>query len=212
MRYTHFLISALLLVYAGCVNKGKEKYFTGTVEYTYTYLSDSLNTDSLKKLRPAKGYFRYDTSNYQSRFTGADTFTYYYSGKLNKCLSKPGSSKKYECEDYGIMTDSVLSVKDYATEEEILGYSCRILELQKKNSWVKYYYTTDLRIASATYKNHKAYNWDVYGTKANGGLILKMEHRFNKFIMSGVADNLSIEKGDFKALEIEESLFSEICK
>ena len=212
MRYTYFLILLLLLANAGCVKKKKEKYFTGTVEYTYTYISDSLNTDSLKKRRPANGYFRYDTSNYQSRFTGADTFTYYYSGNLNKCLSEPVSSKKYECEDYSIMSDSVLFIKDYLTEEEILGYSCRILELQKKNSWVKYYYTTDLRIAPVTYKNHKAYNWDVYGTKAGGGLILKMEHRFSKFVMNGVAVNLRIEKGDFKALDIEESLFSEICK
>lgn len=212
MKYTYFLISLLLFAYTGCVKKAKEKYFTGTVEYTYTYISDSLNTDSLKRLRPANGYFRYDTGNYQSRFTGADTFTYYYSGNLNKCLSEPGSSKKYECEDYSIMSDSVLSVKDYSTKEEILGYPCRILELQKKNSRVKYYYTTDLRVAPLTYKNHKAYNWDVYGTKAGGGLILKMEHRFSKFVMSGLADNLSIKKGDFKALEIEESLFSEICK
>ncbi|MEI2739164.1 MAG: hypothetical protein V9F01_10290 [Chitinophagaceae bacterium] len=212
MKNSFFAILIFLIVHHGCKNKGKEKYFTGTLKYSYTYISDSLNTDSLKKLRPAKGYFRYDTSNYQNRFTGADTFTYYYSGKLNKCLSESGSSKKYECEDYSIMTDSVLSVKDYATEEEIHGYSCRILELQKKNSWVKYYYATDMRIAPATYKNHKAYNWDVYGTKANGGLILKMEHRFKKFTMSGVADSLSIVKGDFKALEIDEALFSEICK
>ena len=103
-------------------------------------------------------------------------------------------------------------MKDYATDEVILGHPCRILELQKKNSWVKYYYATDIRIAPATYKNHKAYNWDIYGMKAEGGLILKMEHRFNKFVMSGVINDLSIKKDDFGALEIDKSLFSEICK
>lgn len=197
---------------AACNNKKDTNYFTGQISYTYSYTSDSLNADSLSGIRPFRGIFRYDTSNYQSRFTGVDTFTYYYSGVLNKCLSAPGLSKEFECEDYSKETDSVISVKDYPTDEKILGYPCRILELQKKSSWVKYYYATDLHIAPATYKNHKAYNWDVYGIKAKGGLILKLEHRFKKFVMSGVADSLLILEADFKALEINESLFSVICK
>ena len=212
MRSLAYIPFIILVVLSGCSNKKEKGYFSGEISYTYSYASDSLNVDSVSRIKPSKGFFRYDTANYQSRFTGADTFTYYYSGSLNKCLSQSGSTKKYECEDYSILTDSVLSVKDYATDEVILGHSCRILELQKKNSWVKYYYATDLRIAPATYKNHKAYNWDVYGIKANGGLILKLEPRFNKFVMSGIADSLSIWEGDFKALEIKESLFSEICK
>ncbi|MBL7723502.1 MAG: hypothetical protein JNK27_05100 [Chitinophagaceae bacterium] len=212
MRSFAYILFIILIVLTGCNSKNEGEYFSGEISYTYSYTSEILNADSISRIRPSKGFFRYDTANYQSSFTGADTFTYYYSGSLNKCLSESGSSKKYECEDYSIITDSVLSVKDYATEEEILGHPCRILELQKKNSWVKYYYATDLRIAPATYKNHKAYNWDIYGMKAEGGLILKMEHRFNKFVMSGVVNGLSIKKDDFGALEIDKSLFSEICK
>ena len=212
MRNLVYIPFTILVVLTGCSNKKDAGYFSGEISYTYSYISDSLNADSISSLKPSRGFFRYDTANYQSRFIGADTFTYYYSGSLNKCLSESGSSKKYECEDYSIITDSVLSVKDYATDEVILGHPCRILELQKKNSWVKYYYATDIRIAPATYKNHKAYNWDIYGMKAEGGLILKMEHRFNKFVMSGVINDLSIKKDDFGALEIDKSLFSEICK
>ena len=103
----------------GCNSKKEEKYFAGEVVYTYTYESSILNTDSLIKERPAKGILRYDLENYQNKFIGKDTFTYYYSGSLNKCLSQNGSSKKYECEEYGINTDSVISWNVYPAGEMI---------------------------------------------------------------------------------------------
>ena len=59
------LISAMIFV-IGCSKPGN-KYFTGTIEYAYTYSSDSLNADSLAKTRPARSLLRYDTINYQSK-------------------------------------------------------------------------------------------------------------------------------------------------
>jgi len=213
MKKTILLIVISTLVFFTSVcKKSDKKYFNGTIEYAYSYSSDSLNVDSLIAARPVKGSFRYDEYNYQSRFINTDTFTYYYSGRLNKCIAEAGNTKKYECEDYSLMTDSVLAVKEYLTEEKVLGYSCRILELQKKNSVVKYYISTDLKIAPATYKLHKSYNWDVYGEKSEGGLILKLEHRFKSFTMSGIATGISVRKDNFNALEINDSLFSQICK
>ena len=205
-----------LLVYltcffaVGCKENNNQNYFSGTIEYAYSYGSDSLNIDSLTNARFSKGIFRYDTANYQSHFIGADTATYYYSGKLNKSIYKIDSAK-YECEDYGIANDSVLSFRLYDTDEEILGYRCRILELQKKNSWVKYYVSTGHKIAPATYRKHRSYNWDLYGEKANGGLILKMEHRLKIFTLFGVATLLNQETGNFKALEIDESELEQAC-
>jgi hypothetical protein len=156
------------LLITRCTNS-VDIYFNGTIEYAYTYSSDSLNIDSLVTARPVKGLFRYDENNYQSRFINADTITYYYSGPMNKCIAGSGNTKNYECEDYSLMTDSILAVKDYATEEKILGYSCRILELQKKNSVVKYFVSTELKIAPSTYRLHKSYNWDVYGENQTVG-------------------------------------------
>jgi len=209
-------MNRLLLFFAmifiiGCNSQGN-KYFTGTIEYAYTYSSDSLNADSLAKTRPSKSLLSYDTINYQSRFTGVDTSTYYYSGKFNKCLSGTGHLGKYECEDYGTFTDSVISYKLLDTDEKILGYGCKILEIQKKNSWLRYYVSNELKIAPATYRQHVSYNWDVYGDKANGGLILRSEHRFKYFTMKGIATAIELRAADFKALEIDEKLFSQFCK
>lgn len=198
------------LLINGCTNSG-DIYFNGTIEYAYTYSSDLLNVDSLIAARPAKGFFRYDDNDYQSIFVGADTNTYYYSGKTNKCISEESLFKKYTCEDYEKATDSVLSFKLYDTNEKILGYSCKILEIQKSNSWVKYYVSDELKISPATYLLHRAFNWDFYGEKAKGGLILKLEHRFKKFDMSGIATQLKKYHTDFIALELSEDLFSQIC-
>ena len=198
-----------LIVLIGCSNQGKEEYFTGTVEYAYSYSSDSLNADSLTRTRFAKGVFRYDTINYQSHFIGKDTATHYYSGRLNKSISETDGN--YECEDYGVANDSVLSYKLYDSDEKVLGYSCKILELEKKNSWVKYYVSNDLRIAPATFKQHRAYNWDIYGEKAGGGLILKMEHRLKKITLSGIATQINRADKNFNALEIDESELEKAC-
>ena len=183
----------------------ENKYFTGIVEYDYTYSTDSLNVDLLSKTRPSKGILRYDKLNYQSKFTGIDTNTNYYSGLLNKCLSQTNHLGNYECQDYGAFTDSVISYKIIDTDEKILGYSCKILEVQ-------YYFSSDLTIAPATYNKHASYNSDFYGQKANGGLILKSEHRLKYFTLKGIATAINKRDGNFKALEIDEKLFSQFCK
>ncbi len=201
-----------VLFIAGCKNSDN-KYFTGTVEYAYTYTSDSLNADSLAKTRPSKSILRYDTLNYQSEFiSSSDTNTNYYSGVHNKCISKTSYMGNYECLDYGVFTDSIISYKIIDTDEKIFGYSCKILEVQKKNSWLQYYFSNDLKIAPATYRRHASYNWDFYGEKANGGLILKSEHRLKYFTLKGIATSLSQGDDNFKALEIDEKLFSQFCR
>jgi hypothetical protein len=211
-RKKYFIgLTCLFSVFTGCGKAGKVKYFTGTIEYTYSYTSDFLNADSLTNTRPVNGFFRYDEKNYQSRFIGKDTETYYYSGIRNKCIAEAGSPVEYDCEDYSVVTDSVLSTKIYNTDEKVLGYSCKILEIQKRNSSVKYYVSTDLRIAPVTYRLHKSYNWDIYGEKAEGGLILKLEHRFKSFTMSGIAKKPEIISENFNALEISDKKFDEFC-
>jgi len=207
--YLIFIVPVLLMT--ACSNHGK-KYFTGTITYDYTYTSEHLDVDSLKAVRPFTGFFRYDTTGYQSRFIGKDTNTYFYSGDFNKCLAETGSQKNYTCENYNMATDSVMTFRIYDAEKKILGHECFVIEMQKKRSTVKYYYSKKLRMAPMTYDHHHAYNWDFYGAKSDGGLVLKLEHRFGDFVMVGIATE--IKKGDenFKALEIDDKLFTEICQ
>ena len=52
------IISFIVLIFIGCKSNKEQDYFTGLVEYAYSYASDSLNVDSLAKMRPFKGIFR----------------------------------------------------------------------------------------------------------------------------------------------------------
>lgn len=201
----------VLFVHTGCKGKCGQDYFTGVAEYAYTYSSDSFNADSLSKTRPVRSIFRYDLDNYQSQFLGKDTVTYYYSGSLGRAVSTGSNGLGYQCEDYTVATDSVISWKLYDTQEKVLDQNCSVLELQKMNSWVKYYSSKEKKVSPSTYQKHKAYNWDVYGAKARGALILKLEHRFKHFSMMGIATMIKEEAGDFKALEMDEREFLKIC-
>lgn len=188
-----------------------KKYFTGIIEYQYSYESNVLNSDSLKRVKPFKSLFRYDNNDYQSQFIGQDTLTYYYSGKLNTCLSQTNSQQNYECEDYGILTDSIIYFKVYDADEKVIGHPCKIVEFQTNYFWNKYYISADLKIAPDTYQKHLAYNWSFYGDKADGGLILKLEHRFKNYTMKGIVVELKKFEDNFNALEIGENLIEEVC-
>ncbi len=212
MRFRQIGIVYMAAVcWMACKNEKKDNFFSGTVDYAYSFSSDSLNADSITRQRPVKSRFNYDTTGYQSVFFGPDTTKYYYSGIRNRCISQNGNAGKYQCEDYGILTDRVISTRVYDTEEKILGYDCRVLEIQKENSLVKYYISTTLKIAPATYVNHRSYNWDTYGKEANGGLILKLEHRFRYFTMHGIATGITSKPGNFRALEIPETEWAIHC-
>ncbi len=201
----------LVFILMSCTGNKEADFFIGQVNYSYQYESDQLNTDSLRSEKPWESKFRYGLENYQSRFIGKDTFTYFYSGNLNKCLSMQHGILDSLCEDYGKDTDSVMAFKIYDTDEKVLGYACKVLEYQSKLFRTKYYVSKNLKIAPATYKKHRAYNWSFYGEKAGGGLILKIEHWFNKYYMYGIATSVKPFQDKTGALEIDENLFHKMC-
>jgi hypothetical protein len=216
MKTSFNLIILLSFFIAGCSNSGNKqdaehKYFTGTIEYAYSYTSDLLNVDSLSAARQLKAFFRYDENDYQSRFINPDTTTYFYSGKLNKCLSETNSLRNYECEDYSAITDSIVSWKVYDTDEKVLGYACRVLEERKKNSLLIYYFSTEMKMAPVTYNRHHSYNWDFYGEKSEGGIILKSEIRVKDFSRKGIATNVTVQDKNFRALQIDREVFTAVC-
>lgn len=202
---TYLTLVAALLLLGGqtlLISCSKPKYFTGTIEYQYTYSSAILDVDSLSKHTPHKSEFRYDNINYQSRFFAIDTTTYYYHGESGKCLSHIHAENRFECEDYRLPTDTVISYKEYKTDEKILGQPCKVIEWQGKYFYNILYVSTDVKISPATYRNHLAYNWKFYGEKADGGLILRSEHRFKNYTMKGMAVKMKKERR-LKSLTID---------
>jgi hypothetical protein len=208
------LIAVLLLPAIHCNTPARlqgESFFYGKIVYDYTYESNMLDMDSLVAARPYRGEFRYDADHYQSRFIGKDTTTYLYAGTLNRAVSQTNSGTFTDCEDYGIATDSVLWYKVYDTDERVQGHRCRVIEYQGKYFRNKYYVSTDLRIAPGTYQKHIAYNWAFYGNQTGGGLILKLEHYFKKFIMRGEMRLLQKLTNTFDALEGRSDTVRAVC-
>ncbi|MFD2823166.1 hypothetical protein ACFS5M_05760 [Lacinutrix iliipiscaria] len=205
---TSFLCFCVTLFHC---NKNDEEYFQGKIIYKYHYTSDSLNADSLNLNRIRKSIFQFNLNNYQSTFIDNDTTTYFYISKINKCLIKINSNLQQECEDYSLSTDSILHFKVYDTDEKILGHNCQVLEFQGKYFWNKYYVSKDVKIAPSTYRKHEAYNWKFYGEKVDGGMILKLEHRFKNFTMYGEALLLSNLNTNERALQITPEEIASVC-
>ena len=179
----------------------KNNYFFGQITYAYHYESETLDIDSISNLKPRIGIFRYDLENYQSQFIGPDTTTYYYVGRVHKVayMDKNGN---YECEDYGFPTDSIITFKKYETDIKILGQPIKVLEFQSKLFWTRYYVSKDLKISPKTYKDHIAYNMSFYGHQTDGGLILRVVHKFKNYTMIGEVISLEPFEDEFSALQL----------
>ena len=146
-----------------------------------------------------------------SIFIGSDTITYYYKSDINKAVWKNKDKEEFECEDYGIPTDSIITFKIYPTKEKIQGQEVEVLEYQSKYFWTRYYMSKALKISPKTYKDHLAYNMSFYGDKTEGGLILKLEHRFENYSMRGDLLELKRYKPNFIAIEINKNEIINTC-
>ena len=206
MRCFQVFIVALFMLNLACnlAEPKKPTYFTGQIEYTYSYESDVLNIDSLSALKPSKSIFRFDLHNYQSQFFGQDTITYYYLEKINRALSKTNNKLDSVCQDYGVETDSLRSLRVYDGTQTILGYTTQIIEFQGKYFWNRYEVSKKHKISPATYSRHESYNWSVYGSQTEGGLILRSTHDFGRYSMIGQVCSIKVGKGLFHALDIPE--------
>lgn len=196
-----FILTSLL--FWECSHTDLEVYFTGQITYKYSYKSAHLNIDSLAHLKPEIGVFRYDLENYQSQFIGGDTTTYYYLSSANKAawINDEGI---YECENYGVPTDSIIAFKIYNTNEKIQDHDVDVLEFQSKHFWTRYYVSKELKLSPKVYEDHLAYNMSFVGKETNGGLILGVEHRFKDYTMIGRIVALNQSDNEFNAIQLDE--------
>lgn len=187
-------------------------FFQGEIHYTYTYESNSVPLGYLYSVRPNSSIFAYDSKNYQSTFMGADTICYYYSSDRNRAIFSKNGIFDAGCEDYGVNPDSLLSFKVYDSEELILGQRCKVIDFRTINTFNRYHVSRDLFLPPDTYQKHIAYNWAFYGEQANGGIILRVEHHFPKFVMMGEATKVQAFSNGERAWDIKDQVFVNACR
>ena len=213
--FSVLLILLIFQIFACRQENYEEKfpYFQGEVEYAYTYESEVLDVDSLNENKPHTGVFRYDLDNYKSTFfSQIDTLSYYYLSETNSALAQDNAQIVRECENYGIPTDSIIYFNVYETNEEVMRHSCKVIEYKSKQLWNQYFVSKEIKVSPNTYKDHFAYNMEFYGRESDGGLILKLEHRFKKYTMKGIATRIRIFYKSESALELSAEKIKKLCQ
>lgn len=206
------LLGLCICLLSNCTSADQD-YFKGEIHYTYSYASNRINLDSTNQSRPVKGVFKYDSKNYLSQFinTSDDTTSYYYLSDQNVAVSKSPGLSPWKCTSYGIATDSVLSYRYYDTHLVIEGQKCKILEFTSRYGTNKYFVSQEMFLHPSLYKNHVAYNWKFYGDITNGGIILRLEHQFPGYTMTGTTNKLIQYSSNDIAFNIPENRLLEYC-
>lgn len=208
MKINACLFILISMTFYACNNsksvRTTPKFFHGKITYNYTYESALLELESLTRSKPHTGTMIFEDNNYESSFIGKDTMNYIYSGDINMCYQFDGNGNSLGCENYRLYTDSILSYKLYETSEKVLDQECMILEFQGKYFWNRYYISKETKLNPEVFENNNAYNWSFYGGKSNGGLILKLEHRFKDFTMKGVAVSVQVYTPDMNMIRMDD--------
>ena len=116
------------------------------------------------------------------------------------------------CEDYKMNNDSIYSYEIIETDEKVLGHEVKILEFKSKYATNKFFFSKNYKVAPHNYDKHLAYNWKFYMEKADGGVILKVEHVFKKFTMKGVATQFEVQEINPKLFEIDKNKLKMACR
>ena len=210
-----FVFFYLVILLGSCSTEKKiekKNAFEGLIEYAYSYQSDSLNIDTLRTQHPSSGMMIYKDSMYKSVFVAnhkTETYIYNNAEGIAYDLSAEDS---IDCEDYKIQKDSVLRYDIHETDEKILGHEVKILEFDTKYATQRFYFSTKFKVAPYNYDKHLAYNWKFYKEKANGGVLLKVEHIFKKFTMISIATKIEQKEIDPKVFEIDKSKLTTTCR
>lgn len=199
------------LIYSCSMPAPKENTFEGEIEYAYSYQSDTLNLDTLKAQRPTSGLMVYRDSMYKSVFIGKNTESYVYDNHTGVAFHLTVNSDSIDCEDYTTAGDTVLNWEVKNTDETILGEPVGILEFSTPNATHRFYYSLQHKTAPYNSDKHAAHNWKFYKEKAGGGVLLKTEHIFKDFTMTGIARRIDVREVAAEEFEIDKSKLVDEC-
>ena len=95
-----------------------ENFFNGKVVHSHFYISDSLDSDSLSKVKSKGDIYYFYQNLYQGvTFVGDNHFIYTYNSDSNTCLHYNYLGSGISCKDYSVNTGDTLisSIKDDST-------------------------------------------------------------------------------------------------
>jgi hypothetical protein len=108
-------------------------------------------------------------------------------------------------------TDAILNWKIIDTDEKILGEAVKILEFSTSNIVNRYHYSLKHKVAPFNYDKQLAYSWKFHKELTGGGVLLKVEHIFKKFSITGVATKIETRNVADEEFEIDENRLKRHC-
>lgn len=191
----------LLAVFITTIAFGQN--FEGKIVYTNSYKSKSPTVSDAQwnaMLGTKQEYF-IKSGDYKSILNGSLVQWQLYNNKDNKLYNKVANSETIYWNDGSEYKDSVLDYKVNKGVTKILGNKCDELILTCKSSIQKYYFSSNYKINSKLFINHKFGNWYDYLSKSNA-VPLKVVMEMDQFVLESTATEIIPQNIDSSMFEL----------
>lgn len=191
-------IAALLLL---CASGAHAQYFEGKIVYSNTFNSKikALNNTQLQYIVGSKMDYYIKGCNYKSISNGHSVTMQLYDCSSNRVYNQTPKSDTLYWFSAAINTDTTFKYEIKKNADTVLGYVCDALVLTTKTGTTVLYYSKQLKVNAAAFKDHQYNNWALF-TLQTGSLPLKMVIETEVFTMESVAtevQELKLQEGFF---------------
>jgi hypothetical protein len=181
---------------------GYAQYFEGEIIYQNKLKSkmSGRSDQQLEALFGTKNEYYIKNGYYKSISNGLAISQQIYDNAENKLYNKKTASDTLYWFSASINTDTLLNYEILKDVDTVLGFKCNIIVMNTRSGTTKYYYSNNLPIDIAKYKNHHFNNWDFYVSKTKQ-LPLRIVMDNNHFHFESTAievKHLKLKNEDFK--------------
>ncbi|MCH2032050.1 MAG: DUF4412 domain-containing protein [Tenacibaculum sp.] len=193
-----FLSFILLLVVNSIV---AQKSFEGVITYKLSFhdKTGEMSDEEAAQFMGSEQVYYIKGNKYKSVMNGMLSMSQYYTGKDSiYTRMATGNNLMYLKSDE--QKEEVLSMKEKKSAAKIMGKNCDLLDITTNEGTTQYYFTSDFKVNSEDYKNHKYGLWYYCLDKANGSLPVKL-------IMDTEELKLTIEAVKVETKELDDAIF-----
>jgi hypothetical protein len=149
-------------------------HFEGTIIYDLKWHDQTgeMPDDQLNRLIGQEQHYHVKGNRYRSEINGSRGMVQLYLGD-DTLYSISTSAQDIVQVNVTEAQDSVISYKIVPTDEVILGYPCKVLEIITRDGYSKYWFNDQVRIDPETYTRHAYGLWYFKLKLTNGALPLK---------------------------------------
>ena len=193
----------LCILSAGSI---RAQVFEGKIVYNNHFTSKikNLSDEQLQMIVGSKQEYFIKGGSYKSLMNGQAIVMQLYDQKDNRLYNKRANIDTLYWFDASNNTDPVKNVEIKQNVDTILGRKCDALILQTASGTTTYYYSSDYKIDSKAYVNHKYSNWDLYVVKA-GAVPLRSIVENSQFKMESTAVEITPVKLDASFFQIDKA-------